>query len=103
MATAAALLDTLPAPSTDWVDRVYLQLKDIHGVAAKQQAEISLQWQTEVFVLSPGRSKASRQGTASKLPTVGTTSSSVQAPTHDEDINTSATIIPSIEILSPIT
>jgi hypothetical protein len=79
MATAAALLDTLPAPSTDWVDRVYLQLKDIHGVAAKQQAEISLQWQTEVFVSSPGRSKASRQGTASKLPTVGTTSSSVQA------------------------
>ena len=24
MATAATLLDTLPAPSTDWVDRVYL-------------------------------------------------------------------------------
>jgi hypothetical protein len=36
MATEAALLDTLPAPSTDGVDKVYHQLKDILSVAAMQ-------------------------------------------------------------------
>jgi hypothetical protein len=33
VATAAALLDTLPASSTDGVDRVYRQLKGILGIA----------------------------------------------------------------------
>jgi hypothetical protein len=42
MVVAAVLLDTLPAPSTDAVDRVYHQLRDILGVAAEQQAESSL-------------------------------------------------------------
>jgi hypothetical protein len=37
------LLDTLPALSTDGVDKVCHQLKDILGVATKQQAESSLQ------------------------------------------------------------
>jgi hypothetical protein len=36
VATAVALLDTLPEPSTDRVDRVYYQLKGILGVAAEQ-------------------------------------------------------------------
>jgi hypothetical protein len=31
-----ALLDTLPVPSTGMVDKVYGQLRDILGVAAKQ-------------------------------------------------------------------
>jgi hypothetical protein len=56
-----ALLDTLPAPSTDGVEKVYHQLRDILVVATEQQAEISLQRHAEVSVLSLGRSKASRQ------------------------------------------
>jgi hypothetical protein len=39
---AVALLDTLPAPSIDRVDKVFCQLKDILGVATAQQAESSL-------------------------------------------------------------
>jgi hypothetical protein len=39
MATAVALLDTLPAPSTDGVGRLYHQLRDILGIATEQQAE----------------------------------------------------------------
>jgi hypothetical protein len=42
MAAAVALLETLPTPSTEGVDRVYHQLWDILGVAAGQQAESSL-------------------------------------------------------------
>jgi hypothetical protein len=49
----------LLAPSTDGVDRVYHPLKDILGVAAKQQVESSLQWWVEVSVSSPCHSKAS--------------------------------------------
>jgi hypothetical protein len=33
VALVAALLDTLPAPSIDRVDKVYYQLKDILGIA----------------------------------------------------------------------
>jgi hypothetical protein len=43
MATTATLLDNLPTPSTDGVDRVYRQLKDILGITAAQQMESSLQ------------------------------------------------------------
>jgi hypothetical protein len=42
MAAAAMLLDILPVPSTDGIDKVYHQLKDILGVATAQQAESSL-------------------------------------------------------------
>jgi hypothetical protein len=70
VAVAVALLDTLPEPSTDRVDRLYCQLKGILGVAAEQQAENSLQRWAEVSVSSPGGSKASQQRTAA-----GTTSS----------------------------
>jgi hypothetical protein len=36
IAAATTLLDTLPVPSTDGVDRLYQQLKGILGVAAEQ-------------------------------------------------------------------
>jgi hypothetical protein len=42
VATAIALLDTLPAPSTDGVSKVYQQMKNILGVAIEQQMENSL-------------------------------------------------------------
>jgi hypothetical protein len=54
-----ALFDTLPAPSIDGVGKVYQQLKDILGVAAKQQIESSLRWWANVSVSTPGRAKAS--------------------------------------------
>jgi hypothetical protein len=38
----AGLLDTLPTPSTDGVDRVYHQLKDILDITEAQQEESSL-------------------------------------------------------------
>jgi hypothetical protein len=60
MATVAALLGTLPTSSTSGVDWVYHQLKDILGITATQQAESPLQHRTEVSILSPGCSKASR-------------------------------------------
>jgi hypothetical protein len=43
MAAAVAFMHTLPAPSTDRVDMVFRQLKDILGIATAQQAESSLQ------------------------------------------------------------
>jgi hypothetical protein len=43
VAIVAALLNTLSAPSTDRVGKVYQQLKNILGTAAAQQAETSLQ------------------------------------------------------------
>jgi hypothetical protein len=42
VAVAVALLDTLPVPSTDGVDKVYHHLRDILCVAVEQQAESSL-------------------------------------------------------------
>jgi hypothetical protein len=59
MVAATALLDTLSMPSTDGVDNVYHQLKNILGIATKQQAESTLQRWAEVSVLSLGHSKAS--------------------------------------------
>jgi hypothetical protein len=43
MAAVAALLDTLPAPSTDGMEKVYQQLKDIPSTTTATQAESSLQ------------------------------------------------------------
>jgi hypothetical protein len=57
---AAAALDTPPTPSTDEVDSVYHQLRDILGVATEQQVESSLQRRAKVSVSSPGCSKASQ-------------------------------------------
>jgi hypothetical protein len=56
---AAALLDTLLAPSTDGVSKVYHQLKDILSIVTEQQVESLLQWRGEGSVLSSGHSKAS--------------------------------------------
>jgi hypothetical protein len=36
VAAVAALLDTLPTPSTNVVGKVYHQLKDINGISAAQ-------------------------------------------------------------------
>jgi hypothetical protein len=83
MATVDALLDTLPAPSTDGVDKVYQQLKNILGHPTAQQVESSLQRQEEVSILTPGRSKARWQKAAQELPEVGMTSSLVRISAHD--------------------
>jgi hypothetical protein len=55
---AMTLLDTLPAPSTDKVNKVYHQLRDILSVATKKEEESSLQRWAEVSISSLGRSKA---------------------------------------------
>jgi hypothetical protein len=44
----AALLDTLPAPSKDGMEKVYHKLKDILNIAAAQQEESSLQCWADV-------------------------------------------------------
>jgi hypothetical protein len=72
MVAVAALLDTWPTPSTDGMDKVYCQLKDILGVTIAQQVESLLQRRAEVSLSSLGRSKASRQRMAMELPMVGT-------------------------------
>jgi hypothetical protein len=82
VATATMPLDTLPAPSTDGVGKVYQQLKGILDVAAEQQAESSLQHQAEGSVLSPGCSKASRQRTTIEHTATGIASSPVWAQSH---------------------
>jgi hypothetical protein len=58
MAVVATFLDTLPAPSTNGVDKVYQQLKDILGTATAHQAESSLRHQTETSLSTLSRSKA---------------------------------------------
>jgi hypothetical protein len=82
MAMVVALLDTLLAPSTDRVDNVYCQLKDILDVTVMQQVESSLQWQAEVSMSSSGHSKASQQRTVTELPMAGTASSPTQVLAH---------------------
>jgi hypothetical protein len=74
MVAVATLLDTWPTPSTDGVDKVYCQLKDILGVTVAQQVESLLQRRAEVSLSSLGRSKASRQRMTMELPMVGTAS-----------------------------
>lgn len=76
VAAAAALLGTLPAPSTDAVGQVYHQLREILNVAAEQQAASSLQRRAESTVASPGRSRGTRQRAPAGPPPAG----SVAAP-----------------------
>jgi hypothetical protein len=78
----AMLLDTLPAPSADGVDMVYLHLMDILGITADQQEESSLQRRAKALISSPSRSKASRQKATTELSVAGTASSPAQIPTH---------------------
>jgi hypothetical protein len=80
---AAVLLDTLLTPSTDGVDMVYQQLKDILGVAAAQQAESSMQHWVEVSISTVGRSKAGWQKAAQETPEVGAASTPVRVSAHD--------------------
>jgi hypothetical protein len=51
--TMAALLDTLPAPSTIEVSEMYQRLKSILGTTAVQQAKNSLQHRVEASILPP--------------------------------------------------
>jgi hypothetical protein len=53
MATAAVILDTLPAPSTNGVGEMYRQLESILGATTTQQAESSLQHRVEASILPP--------------------------------------------------
>jgi hypothetical protein len=53
----AVLLDTLPAPSTNRVSKMYQWLKIILGTAATQQTESSLQHRVKASILLPTRPK----------------------------------------------
>jgi hypothetical protein len=77
-----ALLDTLPVPSADEVDKVYHHLKDILGYATTQQEKSSLQQWAELSTSSPGLSKASRKRTTTEHPTARTTTSPAQVSTR---------------------
>jgi hypothetical protein len=57
MVAEVALLDTLPVASTDGVDKVYQQLKDILSASAAQQVESFLQHRAEASVSTSGHSK----------------------------------------------
>jgi hypothetical protein len=70
-----ALLDTLPKPFADRVDKVYPQLKDILGTSIAQQVESSPQRQAEVSISSPSCSKSRWLKAAQEPPAVGTASS----------------------------
>jgi hypothetical protein len=71
MVMVVALLDTLPTPSTDGVDKAYQQLKDILDAAAAQQVEISLQRQAEVSISTLGLSKPEWRRAIREPPEVG--------------------------------
>jgi hypothetical protein len=73
--TAAMLLDTLPAPFTDEVDRLYRHLGDILAITTTQQVECSLQHRATVSAPNPGCSKANKQKTTAGPSMAGTTSS----------------------------
>jgi hypothetical protein len=53
MAKAAALLDTMPATSTDGVGNVYQRRKSILSTTATLQAESSLQHRAKASILTP--------------------------------------------------
>jgi hypothetical protein len=72
MAMAATLLDTLHAPSTGGVNKVYHQLKDIIGITAAQLIESSLHCWAEVTISCPGHSKAGWPKAAMEPPAAGT-------------------------------
>jgi hypothetical protein len=55
MAMTVALLDALPAPSTDEVGEMYQWLKSILSTIAVQHAESFLQHRVEAYVLTPAR------------------------------------------------
>jgi hypothetical protein len=55
VATAAALLDALPTPSTGGVGKMYQLLKNILGTTVAQQAESSLQHRVEASALPLAR------------------------------------------------
>jgi hypothetical protein len=82
VATTATILDTLSAPSTDGVDKVYQQLKDILNIAPMQQVKSPLQLWAKVSALTLDRSRAGGQWTAQGTLKVGTISSPVWISAH---------------------
>jgi Asp-tRNA(Asn)/Glu-tRNA(Gln) amidotransferase B subunit len=52
-----ALLEIVPTPSIDGLDKVYHQLKEILGITTVHQEESSLQCQVEISISSLGHSK----------------------------------------------
>jgi hypothetical protein len=82
VAAVATLLDTLPKPSTDWVDSVYHQLKDNLVITIGLQVERSIQCRAEVTISSLGHSMASWQKATGEPHVAGTTSSLAQLLAH---------------------
>jgi hypothetical protein len=91
---AAALLDTLPAPSTDGADNGLPPIEGhprcLYHIA---DVESPQQW-VEILMSSLGRYKASRQRTITELPAVGTAFSPAQVPTHLQQGNPSRHLEP---------
>jgi hypothetical protein len=83
MAMAAALLDTLCAPSIDGVCEVYLWLKSILGTATAQQAESPLQHWVEASVSNPICSKDGAQRATQGAPEAEMGSTSVRTLAYD--------------------
>jgi hypothetical protein len=75
MDAVAVLLDTLPAPSTEWVGEVYQWLKNILGTTTAQQAESSLHHRVKASILIPIHPKDEGQRATQWAPEAGTTSS----------------------------
>jgi hypothetical protein len=83
VAAMTALLDSLAMPSSDGVDKVYRQLKDILTITAAHQAESSLHHRVEVTISSPSRSKGDWLKATMEPPMVGAASSLAQILIQD--------------------
>jgi hypothetical protein len=80
----AALLETLPAPSTDGVYKVCQQLKDIPATTPTQQEKSSLQRWAEVSISTLSHSKVGGQRAIHETPELGTASSPAPISAHDQ-------------------
>jgi hypothetical protein len=90
VAPVVVLLDTLLAPSSNGVGKVYQHLKDILGTAATQQAESSLQHRVKVSILNLDRSKARGQRATQGALEVGTASSPTRISAYDQLVHPGA-------------
>jgi hypothetical protein len=83
MAMVATLLDTLPAPSTDGVGKVYQRLKNILRTATVHQAKSSILHQDEATILTPIHPKDGGQRISRGALEAGTTSSPARILAYD--------------------
>jgi hypothetical protein len=81
--TAITLLDALLTPSTDGMDMLYRQLKEIIGITATEQTKSTLQHRVEISISISDRSKGGRQKAATEPLMAGTTFSPIQISVHD--------------------